>query len=177
MSNPKQIEGRLISQSRFWLGPLLAGSFFAFGYGITNYLFRLASHIQAPETLSFTEVIPFPGERLNTLRLRHGDPNVLASPTSNHTKDEKLLVTNNKSATKTNELTSQASQKPNSPNRSILEKLVMSLENPESSSLTPNQRALIKSINLEGINNESSNNSMQIEILNKLLRDLEKKTF
>ena len=55
---------------RFWLGPLLTGAFFAFGYGITYRIITLRSSLQQTSTQTFSAA-PFPGERLEQLRVNY----------------------------------------------------------------------------------------------------------
>ena len=60
---------------RFWLGPLLAGSCFAFGYGIANRLLSLGSEETSLQNKRF-ERQAFPGIELNELRNLHGGTRV-----------------------------------------------------------------------------------------------------
>ncbi len=56
---------------RFWLGPLIAGFCFAQGYAITTRLLIAQIRSEQPEPETF-ELKFFPGEPLETLRMRHG---------------------------------------------------------------------------------------------------------
>ena len=59
---------------RFWVGPLLAGCCFTLGYGITHRLVTLQSNPVTPEPELFAPA-EFPGDSLQSLRSRHGQPN------------------------------------------------------------------------------------------------------
>ncbi len=58
--------------SKFWLGPLLAGSFLAIGYGLTRRILISQGSWQNQAENLFKEPKPFPGERLKFLRARNG---------------------------------------------------------------------------------------------------------
>ena len=59
-------------QSRFWLTPLLVGSCFSLGYGITHRLMAMPSAIRDPKPEAFAPQ-PFPGSSLKELRALHGE--------------------------------------------------------------------------------------------------------
>ena len=59
-------------QSRFWLTPLLVGSCFSLGYGITHRLMAMPSAIRDPKPEAFAAQ-PFPGSSLKELRALHGE--------------------------------------------------------------------------------------------------------
>ena len=54
---------------RFWVGPLVAGSCFALGFGITQRIVAMQGGESAPKPQAFNPK-PFPGERLQSLRDR-----------------------------------------------------------------------------------------------------------
>ena len=54
---------------RFWVGPLVAGSCFALGFGITQRIVAMQGGESAPKPQAFNPK-PFPGERLESLRDR-----------------------------------------------------------------------------------------------------------
>lgn len=54
---------------RFWVGPLVAGSCFALGFGITTRIVAMQGGESAPRPQAFNPK-PFPGERLQSLRAR-----------------------------------------------------------------------------------------------------------
>ena len=64
------------ARPRFWVGPLVAGACFAFGYGITQRFVLIRSGLQTSEPQSF-KARAFPGESLEALRLRHGENGTL----------------------------------------------------------------------------------------------------
>ena len=59
-------------QSRFWLTPLLVGSCFSLGYGITHRLMAMPSAMRDPKPEAFAAQ-PFPGSSLKELRALHGE--------------------------------------------------------------------------------------------------------
>ena len=59
-------------QSRFWLTPLLVGSCFSVGYGITHRLMAMPSAMRDPKPEAFAAQ-PFPGSSLKELRALHGE--------------------------------------------------------------------------------------------------------
>lgn len=67
--NPTQASKR---RPCFWVGPLVAGSCFALGFGITHRIIALQGQRSAPQEETFSPA-PFPGERLENLRSRYGD--------------------------------------------------------------------------------------------------------
>ena len=62
------------TRPRFWVGPLLAGCCFAFGYGITHRVVTLQGNAENPQSESF-ESVGFPGEALQSLRSLSNDQN------------------------------------------------------------------------------------------------------
>ena len=60
------------TQSRFWVGPLVAGSCFAIGYCITERVLTLQTNVQAPVPEAFTP-LAFPGDSLQEIRARFSD--------------------------------------------------------------------------------------------------------
>ena len=62
------------SRPRFWVGPLLAGCCFAFGYGITHRVVTLQGNADNPQSESF-ESVGFPGEELQSLRSLNTEQN------------------------------------------------------------------------------------------------------
>ena len=60
------------TRPRFWIGPLLAGCCFAFGYGITHRVVTLQGNADKPQSETF-ESVGFPGETLQTLRSLNTD--------------------------------------------------------------------------------------------------------
>ena len=60
------------TRPRFWIGPLLAGCCFAFGYGITHRVVTLQGNADNPQSETF-ESVGFPGETLQTLRSLNTD--------------------------------------------------------------------------------------------------------
>lgn len=58
---------------RFWVGPLVAGSCFALGFGITQRIVAMQGGESAPQPQAFNPQ-PFPGERLQSLRDRFEGP-------------------------------------------------------------------------------------------------------
>ena len=60
------------NQSRFWVGPLVAGCCFALGYGITHRVLTLQANAQDPLPESFTS-LAFPGDSLQEIRARFSD--------------------------------------------------------------------------------------------------------
>ena len=64
------------ARPRFWMGPLVAGACFALGYGITQRVVLIRSGLEQSEPQSFS-ARAFPGESLESLRLRHGETGTL----------------------------------------------------------------------------------------------------
>ena len=60
------------TQSRFWLGPLVAGCCFALGYGITERVLTLQTNFEDPVPEAFTP-LAFPGDSLQEIRARFSD--------------------------------------------------------------------------------------------------------
>ena len=59
-------------QSRFWVGPLVAGCCFALGYGITERVLTLQTNAEDPIPEAFTP-LAFPGDSLQEIRARFSD--------------------------------------------------------------------------------------------------------
>ncbi|MFL0781325.1 MAG: hypothetical protein AB8E74_05030 [Prochlorococcus sp.] len=72
MASSTRLEKQPRQRPRFWLGPLVAGGCFALGYGITQRIVILQSSWQKPGEQTFQSE-RFPGNRLQSLRTRHGD--------------------------------------------------------------------------------------------------------
>ncbi|RPF99851.1 MAG: hypothetical protein CBD83_003525 [Prochlorococcus sp. TMED223] len=73
VAKPSPTEQKNRKRPRFWLGPLLVGGCFALGYGMTQRIMILRGNTQQPQQQSFGPTpLPFPGERLEGLRRRHG---------------------------------------------------------------------------------------------------------
>ena len=62
----------VMRQPRFWLTPLLVGSCFSLGYGITHRLMAMPSVTRSPKPEAFAAQ-PFPGSSLKELRALHGE--------------------------------------------------------------------------------------------------------
>ena len=60
------------AQSRFWVGPLVAGCCFALGYGITDRVLTLQTNAVDPVPQAFTP-LTFPGDSLQEIRARFSD--------------------------------------------------------------------------------------------------------
>ena len=60
------------TQSRFWVGPLVAGCCFALGYGITERVLTLQTNAEDPVPQAFTP-LAFPGDSLQEIRARFSD--------------------------------------------------------------------------------------------------------
>ena len=60
------------TQSRFWVGPLVAGCCFALGYGITERVLTLQTTAGDAVPEAFTP-LAFPGDSLQEIRARFGD--------------------------------------------------------------------------------------------------------
>jgi hypothetical protein len=71
-TNPSTTKPKRPARPRFWVGPLVAGACFALGYGITQRFVLLRSGLEKSEPQSFS-ARAFPGESLESLRLRHGE--------------------------------------------------------------------------------------------------------
>ena len=56
---------------RYWVGPLVAGACFAFGYGITQRVVLMRQTWEKPQQATFRQN-SFPGETLDGLRRRYG---------------------------------------------------------------------------------------------------------
>ena len=71
-SSPSDVQAS--TRPRFWVGPLLAGCCFAFGFGITHRVVTLQGNAETPQSETF-ESVGFPGETLQTLRSLNTDKN------------------------------------------------------------------------------------------------------
>ena len=60
------------TQSRFWVGPLVAGCCFALGYGIAERVLTLQTNAEDPVPEAFTP-LAFPGDSLQEIRTRFSD--------------------------------------------------------------------------------------------------------
>ena len=63
------------TQSRFWVGPLVAGCCFALGYGIAERVLTLQTNAEDPVPAAFTP-LAFPGDSLQEIRSRFSDDDV-----------------------------------------------------------------------------------------------------
>ena len=75
-TNASKAQPKRQTRPRFWVGPLLAGACFALGYGITQRIVLIRSGLEQSEPQSFS-ARAFPGESLESLRLRHGETGTL----------------------------------------------------------------------------------------------------
>ena len=69
MDQPSSPDAPTASQSRFWVGPLVAGCCFALGYGVTHRVLTLQVNAEDPSPESFTK-LAFPGDSLQEMRAR-----------------------------------------------------------------------------------------------------------
>ena len=72
MDNTSSPDAPVEAQSRFWVGPLVAGCCFALGYGITERVMTLQPNVDEPVPEAFTP-LAFPGDSLDELRTRFSD--------------------------------------------------------------------------------------------------------
>ena len=72
MDKTSSSEASAQSQSRFWVGPLVAGCCFALGYGITHRVLTLQTKAEDPVPEAFTP-LAFPGDSLREIRARFSD--------------------------------------------------------------------------------------------------------
>ena len=72
MDKTSSSEASAKSQSRFWVGPLVAGCCFALGYGITHRVLTLQTKAEDPVPEAFTP-LAFPGDSLREIRARFSD--------------------------------------------------------------------------------------------------------
>ena len=68
---PENVQPKSFKGPSFWIGPMLFGACFTLGYGITSRIMILKGSNRFLIQEAFA-VEPFPGERLEDLRLRHG---------------------------------------------------------------------------------------------------------
>ena len=61
-----------VTQTRFWVGPLVVGCCFALGYGITDRVLTLQTNAEDPVPQAF-EPLAFPGNSLREIRSRFSD--------------------------------------------------------------------------------------------------------
>ena len=71
MTTTTTTEKKRQKRPRFWVGPLVAGSCFALGYGITQRIVLLRQAQQEPEQATFQQS-SFPGQTLDSLRRFYG---------------------------------------------------------------------------------------------------------
>ena len=71
MTTTTTSEQKRPKRPRFWVGPLVAGSCFALGYGITQRVVMLREGQQGPQQASFQQS-SFPGQSLDSLRRLYG---------------------------------------------------------------------------------------------------------
>ena len=74
MDKTSSPDAPVVTQSRFWLGPLVAGCCFALGYGITDRVMTLQTNAEDPDPQAFTQ-LAFPGDSLQEIRARFSDDN------------------------------------------------------------------------------------------------------
>ena len=72
VDNPSSPDAPVETQSRFWMGPLVAGCCFALGYGITERVLTMEFKDQEPVPEAFTP-LAFPGDSLQEIRARFSD--------------------------------------------------------------------------------------------------------
>ena len=77
-TNASRAKHKRQARPRFWVGPLVAGACFALGYGMTQRFVMIRSGLEQAEPQSF-RARAFPGESLESLRLRHGDTGSLTA--------------------------------------------------------------------------------------------------
>ena len=71
-SLPEEQQPQQQKRPRCWVGPFLAGSCFALGYGLTQRIVTLQSNAVEPSAQAF-EASAFPGDSLDGMRLRSGE--------------------------------------------------------------------------------------------------------
>ena len=72
MDHPSSPDAPVEAKARFWVGPLVAGCCFAFGYGITERVLTLQTNAEDPVPEAFTP-LAFPGDSLQEIRARFSD--------------------------------------------------------------------------------------------------------
>ena len=72
MDKTSSPDAPVVTQSRFWVGPLVAGCCFALGYGITERVLTLQTNAEDPVPQVFTP-LEFPGNSLQEIRARFSD--------------------------------------------------------------------------------------------------------
>ena len=72
MDNPSSPDTPDETQSRFWIGSLVAGCCFALGYGITERVLTVQINVDKPVPEAFTP-LEFPGDSLQEIRARFSD--------------------------------------------------------------------------------------------------------
>ena len=72
MDNSSSSDAPVETKPRFWVGPLVAGCCFAFGYGITERVLTLQSNGEDPVPEAF-KPLAFPGDSLQEIRSRFSD--------------------------------------------------------------------------------------------------------
>ena len=87
MTTTTTSEKKLPKRPRFWVGPLVAGSCFALGYGITQRIVMLRQGQQDTQQASFQQS-SFPGQSLDSLRLLYGaDQPLMGDVTAKEARD------------------------------------------------------------------------------------------
>ena len=72
MDKTSSTDASVATQSRFWIGPLVAGCCFALGYGITERVLTLQTNAVDPVPQNFSP-LAFPGDSLREIRARFSD--------------------------------------------------------------------------------------------------------
>ena len=72
MDKTSSTDASVATQSRLWMGPLVAGCCFALGYGITDRVLTLQTNAVDPVPQAFTP-LAFPGDSLREIRSRFSD--------------------------------------------------------------------------------------------------------
>ena len=87
MTTTTTSEQKRPKRPRFWVGPLVAGSCFALGYGITQRIVMLRQGQQDTQQASFQES-SFPGQSLDSLRRLYGaDQPLMGDVTAKEARD------------------------------------------------------------------------------------------
>ena len=87
MTTTTTSEQKRPKRPRFWVGPLVAGSCFALGYGITQRIVMLRQGQQDTQQASFQQS-SFPGQSLDSLRRLYGaDQPLMGDVTAKEARD------------------------------------------------------------------------------------------
>ena len=87
MTTTTTAEQKRPKRPRFWVGPLVAGSCFALGYGITQRIVLLREGPSRPQQTSF-QPSSFPGQSLESLRRLYGaDQPLMGDVTAKEVRD------------------------------------------------------------------------------------------